>query len=376
LIDEPVPIVVSGLQPGTTTTLRLQRDDGSGRGAGSSATFVADESGRVDVTRMAPTSGSYKGVDATGLFWSSEATARTPVQQRWQLAAEVAEVVVATATLQRHTVAPGVRITPLRVSGLVGTFYEPAGGGRHPAVLVLSGSGGGWAQASSHPGGLSSRGYAVLSLAYFAAEGLPRSLSAIPLEYFKTALDWLAANPAVDPGRIGILGTSRGGELALLLGATYPEIKAVIAYVPSHEARGSCCDRSTWRVPAWRFDGKEIPAGTTTQVERINGGILLISGREDRVWESTQMSERVMARLREQKFQYPYAHLAYEGAGHSIGRPGGSAMDINTRIHPQLGRPLPAGGTPAAAARARTDSWEKMLQFLNANLRDRPEQVR
>src|SRR6185369_11833778 len=153
-------------------------------------------------------------------------------------------------------------------------------------------------------------------------------------------------------------------------------IKTVIAYVPSHEARGGCCDRATYRVPAWTLEGKDIPAGTTTRVERINGGILLISGREDRVWDSTRMADLVVARLREQKFKHPYAHLAYEGAGHSIGRPGLSAMDINTRIHPQLGRPLPAGGTPAATARARAESWEQMLQFLNANLRDRQEQVR
>src|SRR5258706_2181221 len=111
LIDEQVSIVVSGLRPGASVTVRLQRDEGSGRGTGSSATFVADESGRIDVTRMAPISGSYKGVDAMGLFWSSEAAARNPIQERWQLAAEVAGIVVASGTLQRHTVAPDVRVT-------------------------------------------------------------------------------------------------------------------------------------------------------------------------------------------------------------------------------------------------------------------------
>lgn len=389
LTDEQVSIVISGLRPGITTTVRLELDDGSGRRLISSATFVADESGRVDVARMAPTSGSYKGVDAMGLFWSvkrdseslarsgesSETVARNSIREHWQLAAEVAGVVVATATLHRHTVAADVRVTPVRVSGLVGMFYEPVGGVRHPAVLVLGGSEGGLPPPSSHPGGLASRGYAVLSLAYFAGEGLPRSLSGIPLEYFKTALDWLAANPAVDPGRIGVLGTSRGGELSLLLGATYSEIKTVIAYVPSHEARAGCCDRGARSFPAWTFEGKGIPVGTTTRVERINGAILLISGRDDRVWESTYMADRVIARLREQQFLYPYVHLAYDGAGHSIRRPGSSAMDINTRVHPILGRPLPAGGTPVATARARTESWEQMLRFLDANLRDRHEPV-
>jgi hypothetical protein len=36
------------------------------------ASFIADGDGRVDLTRMAPVNGSYKGVDAMRLFWSAE----------------------------------------------------------------------------------------------------------------------------------------------------------------------------------------------------------------------------------------------------------------------------------------------------------------
>jgi hypothetical protein len=53
--------------------------------------------------------------------------------------------------------------------------------------------------------------------------------------------------------------------------------------------------------------------------------------------------------------------LAYEGAGHLIGKsflPAGSTRIAGGRIE--------TGGTPAANARAQADAWPKVLQFLGA----------
>src|SRR4029079_1946220 len=133
------------------------------------------------------------------------------------------------ASVRRRAVAADVRMTAVRSDGLVGVFYEPSGGGRHPAVLVLRGCRGGFPPPAGHAGGLASRGYAVLALAYFGVEGLPRALSHIPIEYFGTALRWRERQPSVDPKRIGVLGGSRGAELALLVGVAYPEIRTVVA---------------------------------------------------------------------------------------------------------------------------------------------------
>jgi Acyl-CoA thioester hydrolase/BAAT N-terminal region len=70
LIDDTIPIVVSGLMPGATATVRLRSgQDGQWT---SSATFTADDRGSIDLTRMAPVKGSYKDADAMGLFWSAE----------------------------------------------------------------------------------------------------------------------------------------------------------------------------------------------------------------------------------------------------------------------------------------------------------------
>src|SRR4030095_13395329 len=52
-----------------------------------------------------------------------------------------------------------------------------------------------------------------------------------------------------------------------------------------------------------------------------NGAVLLISGKDDRVWPSAPMADRIVARLREHRHLFAYRHLSYDQAGHSFGLP-------------------------------------------------------
>ena len=353
LIDDVVPITVSGLAPGDTVTIRARGGVWS-----SSAGFTANANGVVDVA------------DPMRLFWAAEhdrSAAHAPPPETWELTAEAKGAVVAKTIVQRRAVAEDVVIAPVREQGLVGVFYRPAGEGRHPAILVLSGSGGGIPPATGFAGGLASRGYAVLALAYFGAERLPRSLERIPLEYFGTALNWMAQQPSVDPARVGVLGSSRGAELALLLGSLLPQIRTVVAYMPSNVVWGGCCDRMG--VPAWTIRGRPAAIGAAIPVEQIHGGVLLISGRQDGVWHSTSMAESIMARLDRYHFAYAHAHFAYDDTGHAIARPYTPTTDINELRHPLTGRLMYMGGTPAGTAHAREDAWRQTLTFLSEQLR-------
>jgi dienelactone hydrolase len=145
--------------------------------------------------------------------------------------------VAATATVQRQVpAAVGVTEKELRPAkgGIYGNLYLPKRtAGRRPAVLVFSGSGGGLT-ASFAAALLAAHGYPSLALAYFKAPGLPQTLHDIPLEYFTRPLKLLRAQPGVDPRHVLVAGESRGGEAALLLGASFPQlINGVIAGVPS-----------------------------------------------------------------------------------------------------------------------------------------------
>ena len=125
--------------------------------------------------------------------------------------------------------------TSVTANGLVAALYVPAGAhGRLPGIIILGGSEGGMGKPTARDGRLiAQRGYAVLQLAYFDAPGLPKDLALIPVEYFKTAIDWLRTRPDVDPDRIGIVGGSIGGEVALTVASHYREIRAVVATMPS-----------------------------------------------------------------------------------------------------------------------------------------------
>ncbi len=391
LIDEVVPVVVAGVTPHAAVTIRLRggRDDVWN----AAATFPADADGRIDLAHTPPSKGTYKDADAMGLFWSAERKTQSSsneaptdedeaaAAERWTLTAEIDGTIVAQATIERRAFAPGVRVTPVHADGLVGALYEPSEPGRHPTMLVLGGSEGGIPRAAGHAGGLASRGYTALALAYFNAENLPRALSNIPLEYFGKALRWLAAQPSVDASRIGVIGASRGAELALLLGASYPDLRLVVAYMPSNVVNRGCCDTSTqvaWTIggrpvapptpPRGRFGGFE-PSHAEIPVENIRGPILLVSGKDDGVWDSAPMAGRIVARLERSHFKYDLESLIYDHAGHSLTRPYASTMYLDGRRHPISGRIVHMGGTPAGTAKAREDAWNKMLAFLDRQLR-------
>lgn len=403
LLDEVVSISVSGLSPGQTVTIKATMPDNHGAVWQSSAEFTADRNGGVDLSKQSPKSGSYTGVDSMGMFWAMSPdpaqkenraqvhTFLAPVVTKFDL--EVEGKAISSASLTRLYVASDVRATDVRDNGLVAKLYEPEKGGPRPGVLVLGGSEGGIRSAESTAALLASRGYAALAVAYFGIEDLPKRLVEIPIEYLKKAVDWMGARGTIDRNRLAVLGGSKGGELALMLAAQFPELKAVVAYVPSSVAwQGIGGAGSSWTyqgkpvpyvtykagsMPSSRdaaqpirfmplylasLDDKEAVAKAAIPVEKINGPVLLISGKDDQLWPSSVMAEMVMARLKEHRHPYKFIHLEYESAGHAIG----STYSPTTRSTGNARMAL--GGQPAANARAQADSRPKVLQFLKESL--------
>ncbi|HSR22922.1 MAG TPA: acyl-CoA thioesterase/BAAT N-terminal domain-containing protein, partial [Candidatus Eisenbacteria bacterium] len=245
LADAPLAIRVEGVPTSAAVTVRAAAQGSMGRPLVSSATFSAGPDGRVDLSRAAPRPGSsYSGVDGLGLIWSllpeDEGPPTLPAviggAEVIRLTAATAGGPPATAMVQRLLVAPRVTRHDLTLAadGIVGRFYSlPPGAARRPAALVLGGSEGGLGNEAAAML-LAAHGFPALVIAYFGEPGLPPNLIDIPLEYFTGALAWLGRQPGVDPARLLMMGASRGGEVALLLGADFPDlVHAVAAYVPS-----------------------------------------------------------------------------------------------------------------------------------------------
>jgi dienelactone hydrolase len=415
LLDEPVAVRLSGAGPGQRVTVRARIDDGRRGRWTSHAVLEADARGTIDLATAAPGAGSYAGADPSGLFWSLAADPAAAAAAgigaladpyTVELTAEVDGRAVGHAQVARRFMAPDVARVPVRDEGLVATLFGPASGPPRPGVLVVGGSDGGL------PEGLAalvaSHGFTALGLAYFRAEHLPADLVEIPLEYFETALRWLERCPAVAGDRVAVVGRSRGGELALLLGATFPaHVAAVVGYVPSGYVHAGIAGAGASSGPprsAWTVGGKPVaflppvaagpaaPAGlpgpaaspaplelrplflrgledraareaAAIPVERIRGPLLLISGEDDRLWPSPVLAEQAVARARAHAHPYPVAHLRYPDAGHMIG-PAGLPATVTVILHPLRGARLALGGTPAGNAAAAADSWPRALAFL------------
>ena len=386
LVDQVVAIRAAGLQPKERVTIKAKLTDGGGEPWSSQADFSADAQGRIDTSAQAPAAGSYKEVSAMGLVWSMMPRSRKEGRYRppprfepqpieFHLLRKGAEI--AAAQLDQLAIAEDVQRIAVHDGDLRGVLFLPPGAGRHPGVLVLGGSEGGFP--ARRGAWLASRGYAALALAYFHYEDLPPMLAGIPLEYFGHALAWMAGRPEIAPDHLAVMGVSRGGELALQLGSMYPRISAVVAYVPANVRYPACCGFAP--VPyAWTWHGSplafrairgftpDMELTAAIAVENTKGPLLLISGDADGVWPSSSMAEAVVSRLRRNHFAYSVEHLKYAHAGHVAGRPELVPAWQGSINHPISGRPMDAGGSPKGNAESSLDAIPKVLEFLHRNL--------
>ena len=387
MIDETASVSVTGLTPGSHATIRAELTDGDGNPWAAEAEFAADAQGIVDTAKQAPVSGSYRTVSAMGLIWSMRPTRRgvhlyelphafgSQVIQ-FHLLLDGKEV--STAQLEQIAIRPGVQQIQLD-GALHGTLFVPGTAGKHPAILVVGGSEGG--QPGRRAAWLASHGYAALALCYFHCEGMPQSLERIPLEYFGHAILWMSQRPEVDADHIGVMGTSRGGELALQLGSMYPAIKAVVAFVPANVRHPSCCGQRLG--PSWTWKGQPLAwsapwlnnssaMSAEIAVEYTHGPILMIGGESDDVWPSAQMVDAAASRLSSNHFAYQVVVLKYDHAGHRAGLPEIVPAWNEGVVHPISGRHVDFGGTPEGNAESSLDAIPRVLEFLHQNL---PESV-
>jgi dienelactone hydrolase len=425
LHERPVSIRISGLRPGEEVTLLAEMANYGNADWQATATFRADSDGIVDPGVHAPVAGSYGDVDAMGLFWSMTRVDRDePAGRDGATSAQFSGVVqpgepvlvTVTAmaegrpkvadTVERLFADSDVERRPVLEEGIVGTLFVPSDSESRAAIIVPHG-GGLCIPPEQLAASLAAYGFVTLALQYCGADGLPEDFSSeIPLEYFETVIRWLGGRAEVAADRIGILGMSTGGVVALQVAAHFPEIRAVVSIKssglnsfnftyggaplprlpelsvtptlqddltyqqpprckPGGDAeKWSCFDRSLlflYRVTFNVFTAPHVLAQAVIPVERINGPVLLISGIGDLALPATLLSEIAYKRLEDTRFAFPYEHIAFPGAGHRLGLPNLPRTDDTI-----FG--LLLGGNAKDAAAANVAFWPRTIAFLQTHL--------
>ncbi|XP_075700946.1 acyl-coenzyme A thioesterase 2, mitochondrial-like isoform X2 [Rhinoderma darwinii] len=240
LFDDPLRLQVRGLSPGQDVSLRTALSDEAGELFTSVGRYRADSSGELELSRSpALEGGSYTGVEPEGPLWSLaprtplkrllKKDVQSPYQLRFSLyqAHDPPGALLAAAAQERRFMGEGVTRVPLREGRLRGSLFLPPGPGLFPAIIDLYGTGGGLMEHRASL--LSNRGYVTMALAYFGYDDLPNSLYGLHLDYFGEALEFLRCHPKVDKERIGVIGLSKGAELAITMATFLPGIKAVVS---------------------------------------------------------------------------------------------------------------------------------------------------
>ncbi len=222
-------------------------------------------------------------------------------------------------------------------------------GNEQPLIVAFGGSQGGnawtenyWAEIRSR---LLQQGYAVLAIGYFMTENTPEALDRISLNAIHDTIMTISNHPKINKSRIALLGSSRGAELILNLASRYKDFDAVVALVPSYVNFPALT--TTANTSAWTFNGEELDyvgipytaigaalrgeslkavkialenlddsSEAIIPVQDISGPILLLSAKDDTLWPSKYMSDKIVNRLTENNFKYYYEHFSFYGGHH------------------------------------------------------------
>lgn len=232
--------------------------------------------------------------------------------------------------------------------GVVETLLYLGDSDNQPLIVAFGGAEGGIDWHRNHMktkrDSLIQKGYAILAIGYFNAEGTPRNLDRISLDAISDTIMNIAKSPKIDQSKIALIGGSRGGELVLNLASRFDHFNAVIAMSTSNVSFPAItlyANTSSWTykdkevsyVPAplktispalngdlytahkMMLEDKEASKKAEIQVENINGAILIMSGKNDEMWPATEMSDQLIQRLKNKNFKYYNEHKKLDG-GH------------------------------------------------------------
>lgn len=412
IIDEKINIRITEVTPGEKIkiTASMHFPWAINEKYESFAWFTADTNGNVDLSKQKPDEGTYDYIDSMGLISSLQKISSEGESIAHNISIDDSLFIDIVCEyeqereyvkLERIFKSSNVKRQQITDEFMGELFYSENSNDK--TIILLGGSDGARGGLSLLAGPLASRGFNVLTVGYFNEEGLPEKLEEIPLEYFEKVFSWLKRNTVTHNSEIYIHGTSKGGELALLLASRYNVISKVAVSSP-HAYCFQALDglMSGKNVSSWSYKGKSLPfipvdndiffehqrsclekntpfGFATTykksveiannkeeariKIENAHADLLLIAGQEDNVWNTHEACAEIMNILEKHNYKYNYNLLEYKNLGHSLPIPYVLPLSETLNIQMPLGV-FTCGGTLKGNSYGQSDSWHKTIDFF------------
>ncbi len=375
--------------------------------------FIADENGCVDLSKQKPESGTYDWVDSMGLIASLQKVSSKNINIGLNLDIENSMFLNLTfesshsreaITIERMFKSPSVKRQIIEEGFIGELFYSEQSNKK--TIILFGGSDGNITALSLMAGPLASRGFNVLSVGYFGEKGLPQNLQEIPLEYFENVFLWINKNSIIKTSQLYLHGTSKGGELALLIASKYNCFSKVVACQPhSYCFEGLDGMLAADNVSSWTFDGKPLPfikldnnifleeqkscikenkpfgiaccyikgleradrkEEARIKIENAHVDLLLIAGKKDSIWNSYDGCNEIIDTLRKCDYAHKYEFLGFEEMGHVLPIP--YILPLSEVLSIKFGDGIfTCGGTIKGNSQGQSDSWFKTIKFFESN---------
>jgi dienelactone hydrolase len=180
---------------------------------------------------------------------------------------------------------------------------------------------------------LAKEGFAALALIWFGGASSRLQWSAVRADDILQVVAFLKQQPEVDADKLGLIGFSRGGGLALIMAALIPQTKAVVNYF----------GLTDWKAGLEEFC--HLPLNKSEPLDFIQNlpcPVLSFHGKKDTV---VPVDNTIEVDTVCKKYNVDHRCILYPGVNHSFIWPGDK---YNQKAH--------------------LDSWDKTLRFLKTNL--------
>ena len=182
---------------------------------------------------------------------------------------------------------------------------------------------------------LAKEGLAALALTWFGGSSARSAWNAVRVEDILQAVEFLGQLPMVDADKLGLIGFSRGGGLALIMASLIPQTKAVVNYF----------GLTAWQGGLEEFDHLPLNISEPLDfVKNIPCPVLSFHGRIDTV---VPVDNTIQLDAACKRYGIAHTYFLYPDVEHSFIWPGDKYNE-----------------------QARADAWRKTILFLKTNLSD------